>query len=381
MVGTTTSGRVRHGVSRRIWGMAADSGTIPETATAVVLNITALGALWPTDVTGSPEGASGSHVEPTSSINVRPGQVVPNLVTSQLGYDGWVHVTLNAPTPPSDGRPAYVVIDLVGYYDSTSAGHRFQESPPARILETRASQGGPVGQATARRVGAGGVIDLTVRGSVPTRGGGTVQVPEDAAAVVLQVTATGATESTDVRVYPTGLPAVPTISNLNVPRGGTSSNLVMAKVGPDGQVRLRNSAGSVDLVADLAGWFSPTAPGLFVPATPRRLLDTRFGVGAAPIRTTPGGLVDLLFRPSGRSAPVRAVAMNLTGVGSSAGTDVRAYAPETGSVPEVSNLNLRAAETRANAVLVGVGDSSVVRLRNAAGSLHLISDVVGWFEG
>ena len=42
-----------------------------------------------------------------------------------------------------------------------------------------------------------------------------------------------------------------------VVRGGSASNLVTVALGPQGQVRMRNAAGQVHLIADLAGYANP----------------------------------------------------------------------------------------------------------------------------
>ena len=47
--------------------------------------------------------------------------------------------------------------------------------------------------------------------------------------------------------------------------GQTAANLVTVAVGAGGRVRLRNSLGSLHLIADLAGYYAPGAPGRFVP--------------------------------------------------------------------------------------------------------------------
>jgi hypothetical protein len=95
-------------------------------------------------------------------------------------------------------------------------------------------------------VGAAGEIDLAVTGV-----GG---VDPAASAVILNVTATGAAEETFVTVYPDGV-GRPDSSSLNVARGGTIANLVVAKVGANGRVRLYNDAGGVHLLADVTGYF------------------------------------------------------------------------------------------------------------------------------
>ncbi len=73
-------------------------------------------------------------------------------------------------------------------------------------------------------------------------------------AVVLNVTATQPTASSYVTVYPDG-ETLPTASNLNFTARETIPNLVVVPVGADGEIDFYNDAGSVNLVADLAGYF------------------------------------------------------------------------------------------------------------------------------
>jgi hypothetical protein len=73
-------------------------------------------------------------------------------------------------------------------------------------------------------------------------------------AVVLNVTAVDPTAASFLTVWPTG-EARPNASNLNLPAGQTIPNLVIAKVGSNGQVSVFNQAGAAQLVIDVAGWF------------------------------------------------------------------------------------------------------------------------------
>jgi hypothetical protein len=141
-----------------------------------------------------------------------------------------------------------------------------------------------------------------------------------------------------------------------------------------------NSAGSVDLVADLAGWYDDAAGGSrFHVLAPQRVLDTRTQttkkLGPGEIRDLP--LAGVAGVPtSGASA----VVVNVTGVDASQTTDVAVYpTPTDGSVPLASNLNVLTHETAADLAVVGTGSGGQVRLRNAAGELALVVDIVGWF--
>jgi hypothetical protein len=362
-------------VDLRIHGLVTEQGAVPATATAVVLNVTAVDPSAGTDIRVYPTPADNA-VPRSSNLNTGPGRVVPNLVTASVGSGGSVRLRNAAGT-------VHLIADVAGYYLTTGAGGSgFTAVDPGRVLDTR-PQPNNVG-APAASVGGAGTVDLQVTGSLPTSGGGSVTVPANARAVVLNVTATSVTANTDVRVYPTPASgaAVPTVSNLNVGPGQTAANLVTVPVGAGGKVRLRNAQGRVQLLADIAGYYSAGSTGRFVPVAPTRFLDTRSGVGAAPIATTAAGFVDLQVAGSrGVPAGATAAVLNVTGTGVTASTNVRAYPSTAGRLPTVSNLNLAPGETRANLAVVKVGTDGRVRVRNAAGELQLISDLAGYFVG
>ncbi len=354
--------------------VAGTASTVPADATAVVLNVTAVNASQTTDIRVYPTPASPAPG--ASSLNAKVGLAVPNLVTAQIGSDGAVVLRNGAGTVDLLG-------DIAGYYvpSATAGANGFAPLDPSRILDTRPAPDN-VG-APATKVGGAQFVDLQVTGAVSTRGGGSVAVPANAQAVVLNVTATGASQNTDIRVYPTPASGsdVPVVSNLNIRLGLTAANLVTVAVGEAGKVRLRNGAGSVNLIADIAGYYSGSTTGEFIPVVPVRFLDTRNGTGGAPIPTTAGGFVDLKIAGT-RGVPAGALAavLNLTGTGVSSGTDVRAYPSDAATVPTVSNLNLAAGTTRANLAVVKPGASGAVRIRNQAGELDLIGDLAGYFR-
>lgn len=355
-------------VDLAVRGLATTPTAVPSDATAVVLNVTVTGTTATTDVRAYP---SGTPVSGASSLNAGAGQTVPNLVTAAIGSNGAV-------TLRNSAGSVHLIADIAGYYVPGTRGAGFAAVDPSRVLDTRSGVGAP-----GVKVGAEGFLDLQVTGSLQTADGRTVTVPADARAVVLNVTVTGATSGTDIRVYPTPTDgAVPTVSNLNVRAGQTVPNLVTVAVGEGGKVRLRNSGGSVNLIADLAGYYSPTATGRFVPVAPTRFLDTRSGVGGAPIPVTGEGFVDLKVAGSrGVPAGATAAVLNLTGTGVTTGTDVRAYPVGAASVPTVSNLNLARGVTRANSAIVKTGTDGRVRVRNGAGSVNLIGDLAGYMIG
>ena len=92
------------------------------------------------------------------------------------------------------------------------------------------------------KVGAGSTVTVAIAG-----------LPAGATAVTLNVTATRRTAASCVSVFPGGT-ARTGVSNLNVVAGQPIANQVTVALGSGGRVALNNSAGTIDLVADLSGY-------------------------------------------------------------------------------------------------------------------------------
>ena len=333
---------------------------VPAAATAVALSVTVLGPTEATAVEVTPTAQSAG----TTSLVVAARGTAAGLVTVAVGPDGSVVLR-------NERGSVQVVVDLSGHY-AEGAGAGFVPATPSRLLDTRE---------TRTPLGAQQVRTLQVAG-------GTTRVPAGATAVALNVTAVGATRSTDVRVYPAGPGAPPFVSNSNPGPGRPTSVLAVAGVGRDGAVSLFNAAGSVHLVVDLQGWFVPLGPGagqasderasVFHPLAPRRVLDTTVTGPAIGARGTRDVLV---AGPGAVPAQATGVALTLTAVGATASTDVRVYpVPADGtSLPPSSNLNPGLGKDVSAGALVAVGRDGSVRLRNEAGAVHLRVDLSGWF--
>ena len=124
---------------------------------------------------------------------------------------------------------------------------------PARLLDTRPGNVTVDGQfAGIGPVANNATLNLTVvgRGGVPASGVG---------AVVLNVTVTEPSQQGFLTVFPTGA-ARPNASNLNFVAGQTIPNLVIAKVGTNGQVSIYNNLGNTHVIADVVGWFPTENP-------------------------------------------------------------------------------------------------------------------------
>ncbi len=161
--------------------------------------------------------------------------------------------------------PAGAPVEL-GPTASVSSGGEFQSLDPFRVLDTRYGTGAPVG-----KVGAGEslTLDVTGVGGVPESG---------VSAVVVNITVTEPTKSSHLRVHPSGT-ELPLAANLNWSTGQTIPNLVIAKVGVDGNIVLYNDNGESHFVADIAGWFPEEPEEPEEPVTVRASVDSAGGEG------------------------------------------------------------------------------------------------------
>ncbi|GAA0681558.1 hypothetical protein GCM10010193_39200 [Kitasatospora atroaurantiaca] len=170
---------------------------------------------------------------------------------------------------------------------------------------------------------------------------------------------------------------MPGVSNLNFTAGQIVPNLVVVPV-VNGKVDVRNAWGSVDLVADVTGYYSATG-STYSAAGPVRLLDTRLGIGARAGAVGQGGLVSIqLSGVAGVPATgVTAVVLNVTVTDPTKSSYLTVY-PHGIDRPGVSNLNYTAGQTVPNLVVVPVVDGRVT-FANAWGDAHVIADLNGYF--
>lgn len=131
-----------------------------------------------------------------------------------------------------------VIADVLGYF-APGAGGGFTGVTPVRVLDTRIGVG-----ALQAKLGSGKALTLTVPG-----------LPAGTTAVALNVTITGPTAAGDLIVYPGGQP-LPLASNLNYVAGQTLPNMVLVPLGPGNTVTFNNSAGTVNVIDDLLGYYN-----------------------------------------------------------------------------------------------------------------------------
>lgn len=323
---------------------------------AVVMNVTGTGALGASVLTCF---GTGRTKPSTASLTVSPGHATANLVIAEVGPGGAIRMA-------NDGAPTHCVGDVVGYFSRHQAAGLVAMSP-RRLADTRRGLGLPAG-----RLGQGRIATLKVAG--------VSGVPTNAKAVVVNVTATGATHPTFVSLWPDGM-LRPEVATLTTAPGRVTGNLAVVPVGSGGRIGIYHDRGEVHLVIDVLGCFTADGPGGYVPVRPERLLDTRRGLG-----TTVGKVASqrLTIRVAGRAgvpvAGAAAVLATLTVTGGTRPTFATVW-PAGAAKPATSNVNAGAGETVSNTVLVPLGADGSLHLAHDAGDAHLVLDVQGWFTG
>lgn len=322
------------------------SAMLPSDACAVVATVTGAAASAGTYVTAYPDGSPRPLA---SNLNLRPGEDSADLVTVAVGSTRAMDLYVNQGT-------ARLIVDVAGWYSATdpSATDVYVPTSPVRVLDT----GHGIGT-SATSVGPGGALSLSLSA---------LHVPAGADAVTVNLTAVGGAAPTFVAAYPAASPR-PTTSVLNVSAHDTRAALATVRISSRG-LTIYNNAGTVRLVADIQGWYSPTATGtVFTSATPPRVSSS---LGAA---STTDVTID-----GGGPAPAAAL-FTLTAAGATTATVERAYpTPASGSaVPNVSNVNVDKGVDTPNLVSVALSPSGTVRLHNLAGSVRDLVDVAGYF--
>ena len=262
---------------------------IPLTATAVVVNMTAVNMTGGGYLSIYPEGSTPAVV---SSLNwTSTSRVVTNLVTVPVNTSNGEISVSNGGT---SGTVDYVV-DIEGYYappGSTPAG-LYNSVTPSRLVDTRCSESPlpagitssyclslPSANSKLTTLGTGQTENVTVTGvgGIPSSG---------VSAVVLNLTAIGPTSSGYLSAFPTGATKAE-VSTVNFNKGETTPNRVIVKVGSNGQISIYNFLGNTNFAVDVSGYYtdgssSSQTGSLFNPVTPARILDTRCSQSPLPV--------------------------------------------------------------------------------------------------
>jgi hypothetical protein len=114
----------------------------------------------------------------------------------------------------------------------------------------------------------------------------------------------------------------------------------------------------------------------YTPITPTRILDTRTTTGGHHAALGAGGTATVPV--PGLPADATAVAVNLTGTGATTSTYLSAY-PGGTAFPGTSNLNLSKIDPTAAVFAIVTVHDGAITVRNNAGTVNAVVDVLGYF--
>jgi len=335
LLDTRATARVTRGSVATV--VVAGQGGVPATgAKAGVLTITAVRPSAAGFVSAVPCGAAFG----TSNLNVVAGETIANTVVVGLGAKGDVCITSSTDTD--------LLVDVIGY--AVAGGSTFRATPPTRVTDSRT---------TGTRVAAGTIYPIHVGGvgGVPATG---------ATAVAASVTVTDPAAAGFVTVMSCG-GGVPTASNVNVLRGETRANSVIAPVDATGQMCLFTSA-AAHIIVDVAGWFGSSGDELRA-SDPLRLLDSRLAGGP---RVAAGATVKV-YAGTGAKGTV----LNVTATDTMSAGYLTAWPCDQGR-PATSSVGFVAGQTIADAVVTGVAADGTVCIF-ASAAAHIVVDRTATF--
>jgi hypothetical protein len=253
---------------------------------------------------------------------------------------------------------------LSGYFTTAGMHGLLTAVGPARVLDTSAGLGAPKGPLGAHRT-----VRLRVDGAGGVPGNGV-------SAVELSVTVRDPARSGALTAFAGGR-SRPNASQLAFSAGQTTTSLITIPV-KNGKVNLYNgSAGSIDLTADVTGYFSGNGAGFQAPR-PARALDTVTGLGGAGVSVLAHSAADLsVGNLPGWQGTQQDVVLSVTVLDARAGGSLFVF-PDGSVVPPDPNVSFRAGEAATVAVLVPLTGPTIDFYNDSGGTIQVLAGVQGY---
>lgn len=285
--------------------------------------------------------------------------IVPRTVLAQGSYSVSANTTARSVNWTFTVDPSALQgVASIPVAQPTAPSTGFAPLPPDRIVDTRTDAGIP-------RLAAGNVTRIQVTG--------TAGVPTDAKAVLANATVTEPTGAGFLTLWNCSADR-PEVSTLNFSLYETVANTATIPLDASGGLCAFSSV-SADLVIDVGGYYSSSASGRYTPLAPKRLMDSREGVGT-PERLTGGLSVELPVAGVGDvPTSATAAALNVTGIFPSSNAFVTAY--PCGGLPPTSSLNPAVGRITPNLVMAQISPTGTVCLFTNV-DVDLVVDVVGY---
>jgi len=324
---------------------------VPPEAIAVAVTVTSVGANREGWLAVRPAGSASGSI---STLNVSRGATRANSTVVKIGDGGALTVEVDA--------GGHVLLDVSAAFVAAemSRAGRYVPIEPKRLLDTR----GDNWQGGAR----------TLQMPLPDL------VPADVIAVAVNVTIAGSANPLGgyITAHASGARRPGTsIQNTDGP-GQVRAAAVIVPASGDG-LEVYSEHGE-PIVVDLLGYFTgPSAEessdGLFVPVTPRRIVDTRLAASPLCHSETRAWPLSSIGAGSGQAA---AIAATITMVSPVLGGWALAYAAQTVQ-PDTSSVNATGGQVAPNMVFAGLSEAGfAVQTQHSS---HILVDVTGWFTG
>jgi hypothetical protein len=206
---------------------------VPQTATAVVANLTAFEATAQQFVV-----AHGSSTVPgTTSVVVMPGDRRTNLVVVPIGQDGKIRLTNTTGT-----HVVGAAVDVVGWFVPDASGAKYMTMAEAgRVADTATGNGVPKAP-----VGHGQTASFQVTG--------VAGVPSSATTAAVVLTGRDDNLGTELSAVASEVGWTAT-SQVATRKAETASGLTLVPLGDSGKLDVRNERGQTKLTADVTGYF------------------------------------------------------------------------------------------------------------------------------
>ena len=332
------------------------AGMLPADATAVVVNLTGVGATAPTYVSAY---AGGAAFPGTSNLNLASTDSTA-AVLAPVTLSGGQTITIR-----NNAGSVNVVVDVVGYFGTGAETGLFTPLAPGvkpRVLDTRTTVGGHLGKlATGKTITVNPVA------------------PAGATAVVVNVTAVNAGTGGFFNASPM---CSSSSSMLNVTKY-TRANMAVVQLDPNGKFCLTSGSAPADLIVDVLGFFGSAGAQYYALPAPTRVLDTRTGNGGQTTgHVTPLGsnASQVVYGTGIGEVPTAADGLftDVVEASTTTGTYLTLFPGSTPPAALSSTINFTAGRIVSNAAIVGTPGSKF-GVYNNAGSTNAAVDVFGYF--
>lgn len=261
---------------------------ISSSATSFVASITAVAP----GASGYLRAWAAGAPEPTATVLnfADAGTSITNTVTLPRAAGSGISVRVQT------ARPTDVVVDISGYFvpaaEAPPTSAVYHPVTPCRLADTRLAAAGPLRRATPQRTFKVAGTGLSTQGG----NGAGCAIPTAASAVAASLSAVAPSAAGYARAWAAGRP-IPQATMINFGRPRVSiTNSAFVELGSGGAAVRAVSAGTTDVVLDVAGYFAPLPP----PPPLREVVSA--GSGGAH---TCASLADGAVRCWGRSADGR----------------------------------------------------------------------------